>query len=139
MQTFVVDPLFVQLVADALYRCSTQSVATRIIVKICSLSPSIMPSLSPRYLLSGTIASDSQICSAEFGMKYFVRVAFRTSVISFCAVANSGPGIKTSELCNFFPQFRKSCYSISSTQLGLRWGKANHFFPSHLPQIINFD
>jgi len=126
VQVFVVDPLLVQLFADALYRCSTQSVATRIIVKICSLSPSILPSVSPMYLLSGAISIDSQICSTECGVFYDSN---RTDFL-FCAVANSGTGIKNSELRNFFPQFRKSFYSSSSTQLGLRWGKANQLFQS---------
>ncbi|KAG0623617.1 hypothetical protein M758_3G188300 [Ceratodon purpureus] len=39
------------LIADALFRCTTQCGATRMIVKICSLPPSV-PSLPPMYLFS---------------------------------------------------------------------------------------
>jgi hypothetical protein len=51
----------VQLIADGLFRCTTQCGATRMIVKICSLPPSSVPSLPPMYLLSGAIASDLQV------------------------------------------------------------------------------
>ena len=49
-----------QLIADALFRCTTQRGATHIFVKIRSLPPSGVPSLPPMYLLSGTVASDLQ-------------------------------------------------------------------------------
>ena len=58
---FVIEPLSVQLIADGLFRCTTQCGATRMIVKICSLPPSSVPSLPPMYLLSGAIASDLQV------------------------------------------------------------------------------